>query len=503
MKKPLYLEKLAFYGRRFSEDMEQVTTKKVATSLIWQLLERFGAEIVTFVVSIILARLLDPVVYGTVALVTVITTILNVFVDSGFCSALIQKKNADSLDFSTVFYFNLLVALALYAGMFFGAKGIANFYNMPELVWVIRVLSLTLIFSAVKNCFKAHISKNMQFKKYFFSTLGGTIAAAVVGIYMAFKGYGVWALVMQFVVNSFIDSVILFFAVKWKPKFEFSFQRLKTLFSFGWKLLASSLTETICDNVRQLAIGKKYSTEDLAFYNRGHSFPQIVGTNITASLLAVLFPTFSSIQDDKEKVKDTIRKSISLSSFIVFPMMIGLAVVAEPMITFLLTEKWLFCVPYLRMFCVFYALKCVDSTTGSVLKGTGKSGVLSALQITKKVIDLALLFSFMWFGVIYIAISMLAAAIIGYILNMLVLRKYFGYSITEQLSDLFPNLIITILMGVFVVCLQKLSAPVIVILLIQAIVGVLVYIMWAHITENPNYKLLLSTIKTKLRGKKK
>ena len=477
--------------------MSEVTTKKVATSLIWQLLERFGAEIVTFVVSIILARILDPVVYGTVALVTVITTILNVFVDSGFCSSLIQKKNPDSLDFSTVFYFNLLIAVVLYGGMFFAAKGIASFYGLPELVWVIRVLSLTLIFSAIKNCSKAYVAKHMQFKKYFFSTLGGTIAAAAIGIFMAYKGFGVWALVVQYVVNAFVDSVILFFAVKWKPKLEFSFKRLGSLFSFGWKLLFSSLTETICDNLRQLAIGKKYSTEDLAFYNRGHSFPQIIGTNITASLLAVLFPTFSSIQDDSKKVKETIRKSISISSYIVFPMMIGLAVVAEPMISILLTDKWLFCVPYLRMFCLFYALKCVDSTTGSVLKGTGKSGVLSALQITKKVIDLALLFAFMWFGVIYVAISMLSAALIGYLLNMIVLRKFYHYTFKEQLSDILPNLVISFLMGVFVLCLANISSNYIISLIIQVFIGAVLYFICSKVTNNVNFNYLFNFIKEK------
>lgn len=482
--------------------MTEVTTKKVASSFVWQLLERFGAEIVTFVVSIILARILDPVVYGTVALVTVIITILNVFVDSGFCSSLIQKKNPDSLDFSTVFYFNLGIAAVLYIGMFFSARWIADYYDMSELVWVIRVLSLTLIFSAIKNCSKAYVSKHMEFKKYFFSTLGGTIAAAVVGIIMTYRGYGVWALVTQFVVNSFVDAVILFIAVKWKPRLEFSFARLKSLFSFGWKLLFSSLTETICDNIRQLAIGKKYSAEDLAYYNRGHSFPQIIGTNVTASLLAVLFPTFSSIQDDKDKVKDTIRKSISISSYIVFPMMIGLAVVAEPMISFLLTDKWLFCVPYLRMFCVFYALKCIDSTTGSVLKGTGKSGVLSALQITKKVIDLALLFSFMWFGVVYIAISMLAASIIGYMLNMFVLSKYYNYSFKEQLSDIFPNLLISLLMGVFVLCLDNIASYHIVSIIIQVTSGIIIYFLWSKMTENANYIYLTSFIKEKRRKSK-
>lgn len=482
--------------------MAEVTTKKVASSFVWQLLERFGAEIVTFVVSIVLARLLDPVVYGTVALVTVIITILNVFVDSGFCSALIQKKNPDSLDFSTVFYFNALIALLLYAGMFFAARAIANFYQMPELVWVIRVLSLTLVFNAIKNCSKAYAAKHMQFRKYFFATLGGTITAAVVGITMAVKGYGVWALVLQYVANAFIDAVILFIAVKWKPKFEFSFKRLGSLFSFGWKLLLSSLTESICDNLRQFIIGKKYSKEDLAFYNRGHSFPQMIGTNVTASLLAVLFPTFSSIQDDEVKVKDTIRKSISLSSYLVFPMMVGLAVVAEPLIILLLTDKWVFCVPYLRMFCIFYALKCIDSTTGSVLKGTGRSGVLSALQITKKAVDLGLLFGFMWFGVKYVAISMLAAAIIGYILNMIVLKKYYHYSFREQIMDIMPNILITLLMGVFVLALQHMFTSGVLVLVVQVVAGILIYFVWSTLTKNANYQLLVNFIKNKRSAKK-
>lgn len=482
--------------------MGEVTTKKVASSFVWQLLERFGAEIVTFVVSIILARILDPVVYGTVALVTVITTILNVFVDSGFCSALIQKKKPDSLDYSTVFYFNLLVAIVLYTGMFFSANLIADFYNMPNLVWIIRVLSLTLIFSAIKNCSKAYVSKHMQFKKYFFSTLGGTVAAAVVGIVMALNGYGVWALVLQFVVNSFIDSVILFFAVSWKPKFEFSFARLKALFGFGWKLLFSTLAETVCDNLRQLVIGKKYSTEDLAYYNRGHSFPQIIGTNVTASLLAVLFPTFSSIQDDKEKVRDTIRKSISLSSYIVFPMMIGLAVVAEPLILLLLTEKWLQCVPYLRVFCVFYALRCIASPTAGALKGVGRSGVLSILQISKRVVDFTLLLSLMWFGVEYVAISLLIYAVVGYMMNAFVLKKYFGYKFSEQISDLLFNTIIAVAMGAFVICLRNITPIPVINLIIQIIVGIFVYYLWSKLTQNKNFLLLENSAKEFFRKRK-
>ena len=253
--------------------------------------------------------------------------------------------------------------------------------------------------------------------------------------------------------------------------------------------------------MRQLAIGKKYSKEDLAFYNRGHSFPQIMGTNITASLLAVLFPTFSSIQDDKQKVKDTVRKSISISSYLVFPMMVGLFVVAEPMVSLLLTDKWLFCVPYLRMFCVFYALKCVDTTTCSVLKGTGRSGVLSILQITKKIIDLSLLFVFMWYGVIYIAISMLAAAVIGYLMNMIILKKIYHYSFLEQFIDLGRNLIITALMGVFVLALQHISNNSIVVLVVQVIAGIIVYIGWSFLARNQNFVYLLNVIKNRKKNK--
>lgn len=475
--------------------MAEITTKKVATSFIWQLLERFGAEIVTFVVSIILARLLDPVVYGTVALVTVIITILNVFVDSGFCSALIQKKNPDSLDYSTVFHFNLFIAIILYLAMFFSANLVANFYNLPELVWVIRIISLTLIFSAIKNSCKAYVSKHMQFKKYFFATLGGTIAAAIVGIVMAYKGYGVWALVMQYVVNAFFDSVILFITVKWKPKFEFSFVRLKLLFSFGWKLLFSTLVETVCDNVRQLIIGKKYSAEDLAYYNRGHSFPQIIGTNVTASLLAVLFPTFSSIQDDKKKVVETIRKSISLSSYVVFPMMVGLAVVAEPLISFLLTDKWLLCIPYLRVFCIFYALKCIASPTAGALKGVGRSGTLSILQISKRVVDFTLLLSLMWFGVQYIAISLAIYAIAAYLMNSFVLKKYFGYKYKDQFLDLFPNISVTFFMGFFVFCLSNVTSTPLLNIGIQIVCGIVIYFVWSKMTKNSNFLLLASLIK--------
>ena len=219
-----------------------VSSKKFVKNMIWSLLERSGAEIVTFIVSIVLARLLDPTVYGTIALITVITTILQVFVESGFGSALIQKKDADDLDFSTVFYFNVVMCLCLYALLYFCAPFIANFYEMPELTDVIRVLGVMIIISGLKNIQQSYVAKKMLFKKFFFSTLGGTITAAVVGIYMAIKGYGVWALVAQHLANVTVGTIILWFTVKWRPQLFFSFGRFKVLYRYGWKIFVASIT---------------------------------------------------------------------------------------------------------------------------------------------------------------------------------------------------------------------------------------------------------------------
>ena len=267
-----------------------MTNKSVTSNRIWRFLERCGAQGVTFLVSIVLARLLDPSVYGTVALVTVFTAILQVFVDSGMGNALIQKKDADDLDFSSVFYFNLSACILLYVGMFFAAPLIASFYNMPDLTPVIRVSSLTLIISGVKNIQQAYVSSHLLFKKFFFATLGGTIGAAVIGIWMAWKGYGVWALVAQHLFNATLDTIILWVTVKWRPKRVFSLERLKGLFSYGWKLLVSALLDTGYNNLRSLIIGKLYTSADLAFFNRGKQFPNLVVTNINTSIDSVLLP---------------------------------------------------------------------------------------------------------------------------------------------------------------------------------------------------------------------
>ncbi len=476
--------------------------KNFLSNLIWRFLERCGAQLVTFIVSIVLARILDPTVYGTIALVTVITTILQVFVDSGLGTALVQKKNADDTDFSTVFYFNVAMCVSLYALLFVAAPLIAAFYEMPDLTPVIRVLGLTLIVSGLKSVQQAYVSKHMLFKKFFFSTIGGTIAAAVVGIGMAIYGFGVWALVGQYLVNLIAGTAVLWITVKWRPKKLFSWQRLKGLFSFGWKLLVSSLLDTIYKDIRQLIIGKKYSSEDLAFYNRGQQFPSLIVTNINSSIDSVLFPVMSKEQKDKSTVKAMTRRAIKTSSFIMWPLMVGLGVCAEPIVRLLLTDKWIFCVPYLRIFCFTYAFYPIHTANLNAIKAMGRSDLFLRLEVVKKVIGVILLLSTMWFGVLIMAYSLLLSTIISSFVNAFPNNKLLGYRYIEQIKDMLPSMLLAGVMGVVVFCVQFISLADIWTLIIQVTLGALIYIVGARLLKMESFEYIWNLAKSFLKKRK-
>lgn len=450
--------------------------KKVFSGLVWRFAERCGAQGVSFVVSIILARLLAPEVYGTIALVTVFTAVLQVFVDSGMGNALIQKKNADDGDFSTVFYFNIIACCVLYLGMFFAAPFIAEFYNNKELTAVIRVLSLTLIISGVKNVQQAYVSRNMLFKHFFYATLAGTIGAAVIGIMMAYIGCGMWALVVQQTFNAAVDTIILWFTVKWRPRTPFSFQRLRGLFSFGWKMLASGLIDTLYGNVRQLIIGKMYSSMDLAYYNRGRQFPDFIINNINTSIDSVLFPVMSSVQDDRETVKQMTRKSIKISVYVMAPLMMGMAFMADTIVRLILTEKWLDSVPYLRIFCITFMFYPIHTANLNAIKAMGRSDLFLKLEIAKKTVGLALLLATMWFGVMVIACSLLVSSVLSQIINAWPNRKLLGYGYWEQLRDILPAILLAVFMGVCVWCIGLLRLPLVLQACVQVAAGGLFYI---------------------------
>lgn len=486
-----------------SKENRPVTAQKTISNLLWRFFERCGAQGVALLVSIILARLLDPETHGTIALVTVFTTILQVFINSGMGSALVQKKNADSVDFSTVFYFNITMGLGLYGIMFLAAPWIAAFYEMPELIPIVRVLSLTLVISGLKNVQHAYVSKHMIFKKFFFSTIGSTLASAVVGIAMAYMGFGVWALVAQTLTSQFMAMVILWITVRWRPTREFSFQRMKSLLSYGWKLLASSLLDTVYNDLRALIIGKMYSSADLAFYNKGKQFPNLVVLNINTAIDSVLLPAMAREQDNARRVRDMTRRAIKTGTFIIMPLMVGLAICAEPLVSLVLTDKWLPCVPFLRIFCFTYAFYPINTANLNAIKAMGRSDLFLKLEIIKKIIGITAVLISMNYGVLWMAYSLIITSILSQIINSFPNRKLLGYSYGKQLMDILPAMGLACGMGAVVYCVQMLGLPDVLTLCIQVPLGAAIYIGGALLLKMEPFLYVLKVVKAMLSGKKK
>lgn len=473
--------------------------KNVVNNFIWRFAERCGAQAVTLIVSIVLASILIPSDFGTVSLVMVFTTIMQVFVDSGLGTALIQKKDADDLDFSSVFYFNFAVCLILYAVMFMAAPLIAGFYNDTSLTSIIRVISLTIIISGVKGIQQSYVSRNMLFKSFFFATLGGTIFSAFLGIGMAYAGCGVWSIVAQQLSNTAIDTLILWITVKWRPKKMFSWERLKGLLSYGWKLLASSLLDTVYNNLRNLIIGKIYTSADLAYYNQGDKFPKVIVTNINASIDSVLLPSMAGEQDHRDRVKSMTRRAIKTSTYIMAPLMMGLMFCAEPVVKLLLTDKWLPCVPYLRIFCFTYMFWPIHTANLNAIKAMGRSDLFLKLEIVKKIMGLTLLLLTMRISVMAMAYSLIVSGVCSQVINSWPNWKLLDYNYLEQLRDILPSIIIALIMGIIVYFIGFLRLPTIIILLIQVLTGAAIYIGASALLHLEEFEYLFGMVKSFLK----
>lgn len=482
--------------------MAEITKQKVFSNMIWRFLERTGAQLVALIVSIVLARILTPEDYGTIALLLVFINILNVFVDSGLGTALVQKKDADNVDFSTVFYANVCFCIVLYTIMFFFAPLIAKFYKNESLVSLIRVLSITILISGVKNIQQSYVSKTLQFKKFFFATLVGTITAAVVGIWMAYHGFGVWALVAQQLTNLGIDTILLWITVKWRPDFVFSFKRLKGLFSYGWKLLASAILDTVYTNLRQLIIGKKYSAEDLAFYTKGELFPKAIAGNLNNAIDSVLLPTMATEQDNQERVKAMTRRAIKTSTYCMSPLMLGLAACSPSIIHILLTDKWMPCVPYMIIFCITYCFFPIHTANLNAIKAVGRSDLFLKLEIVKKIVGLTITLISMWFGVMVMAYSLLLSSLLSQIINSWPNKKLLKYGYLEQIKDILPGLLLALVMALIVSLVNLLSISYILKLVIQIPLGIVIYIGGSKLFKLDSYTYILDIIKSKVLHKK-
>lgn len=467
------------------------------SNLSWKFAERISAQLVTTIVSIVLARILDPSHYGIISMVTIFITLANVFVSDGLGSALIQKKNADALDFSSVLYFNIGLSFLLYIILFFCAPLISRFYGdgYEILTPVLRVLSLRLILSAINSIQQAYVSKKMIFKKFFWATLFGTIASAIVGIVMAYKGFGVWALVAQYLTNTTVDTIFLAVSLGKRPLLVYSWERVKKLLPFGIRILSSSILITGYQELRALIIGKVYSSSDLAYYDKGKQFPMLIVTNVNSSIGAVLFPKMSNEQDEPGKIKETTRNSIKYSAYLMCPMMIGLAAVAKQFIEVLLTNKWLPCVPLLQLLCIVYLFQPIHTANMQAIKAMGRSDIYLRLEIIKKTIELISLVLVMRISVTAIVVSMAVLTTLFTFINAYPNIKLLNYSFKEQMSDILPAIGMSLAMGIVVYVVGYLPIITIVKLGIQVIVGVLLYFGFSVITKNEQFAYIYKTIK--------
>lgn len=475
--------------------------KKVMSGMFWRFGERICAQLVTFLVSVVLARILDPSHYGVISLVTIFITIANVFVTDSFGKALIQKKEADSCDYSSVFYFNIIFSWVVYFIIFVLAPLVSKFYNEPILTPTLRVLALKLPLAGINSVQQAYVSKNMLFKRFFWSTLIGTVVSGVVGIAMAIAGMGVWALVGQYLTNSTMDTLVLWVTVKWRPTKEWSWGRLKKLLTFGWKILFTSLINSVYDNLRSLIIGKAYTSTDLAYYTKGIHYPNLIITNVNTSISSVLFPAMSTMQDDRVRLKQSVRKSISISTYIIFPLMAGLAAIAPNLIAWMLTEKWLPCVPYLRIACVYLALYPINITNLQAIMAVGKSDVYLKLNIIKKVIGIICVILSLPLGVEIFAASEIIVGITAVTTNITANKKLLGYTGWDLWNDISKSLIFSLIMVGSIIaldhCMDELISSYLIKMIIEIIAGGLIYVVSSYLMHSKEFMYIMNILKKK------
>lgn len=483
------------------QNKRAVRSQSVASSLFWKFFERGGVQVIQFIISLIIARILDPEVYGAIALLTVFINLARVFVQSGLSSALVQKKDADDVDFSSVLFYSLTLAAVLYAVLFFAATPIANYYEMPILKNILRVLALTLFPGAVNSIQIAYLSKNMQFKKQFYSSLISAMLSGGVGIVMALLGFGAWALVGQQLGYQVLVMVILFVFVKWRPTFKFSFKKTKGLLKFGSKVLGATLIDTLYHNAESLFISKKYDAETLAYFNKGKQFPLIIVDNIDGAMQSVMFAAYSKNKDNVTVVKQMLRKAIALSTYVVFPTMTGLALVAEPLIRLTLGEKWLFCVPFMQWYCFITMLFPLQTASLQAFNAIGKSGWYLTIMIIKRIGGTAVLVAsvFLFDNVYSVAAVCLIMEAVGVILNFYPNKKLLDYSVFEQFKDIFLNLLLAAMTGAAVYGVSLIPVHYVLSLVLSVVTGVAAYVLLSKLTKNKSFAYLVGKIKSTLK----
>lgn len=478
--------------------------QKVAGGLFWSYGERIMAQLVSLIVSIVLARLLDPENYGVISIVMIFITFCDAIVTGGFGNAIVQKKDADELDVNTMLCCSVATSILLYIIIFCAAPYIASFYNMPIIRPILRVLGVRLLISGANSIQRAWIQKRMLFKRFFISTSFGTIISAVVGISMAYMGKGAWALVGQYLTNSFIDTAVLLITNDWKPRLQFSWKRAKEMLSYGWKVLVTTVVYTIEGDLRSLIIGKKFGSADLAYYDQGKKFPNLLVTNINTSISNVMFPVLSENQNDPTRLKQLCRRAVRIGIYLLSPLLIGLMGVADTFVIAILSEKWAPCIPFLRILTLVFLVRPFTTTCQQSILSVGRSDITLKIEIIVNAVAIGILFYSVLIleSVLGIAIGTLIAELVSMGMFMYYENKIIRYSYKEQLQDLLPSLGLATVMGVIVYIVHFLPIYKGLTLILQVVIGAVFYFAASYVLQFEPFVYLVGMLKEKLNNPK-
>lgn len=475
---------------------------KTVSGLFWKMAERIGSQLIRMVVMIVLARILMPEDYGAIAMVMVFISICDVILINGLSSPLIQKKDADSLDFSTIFYCSIVLGFVLFVIIFLSAPAIARFYDMEVLCPVLRVLSIGVVVSSVGSVQNAYVSRIMHFKAFFFATLIGLVISGFIGIWMAYHGYGIWALVGQTLSNQIVNVIVVFLMIRWLPTKEFSWQRFKGMWSFGWKIFVAALINDVFQDIRTILIGKFYTKQELAYYNQGTQYPQLIVSTVNSSINSVLFPAISKIQDDIPAVRSFLRRSVKTGSFLLFPLLLGFAATAEPLVRLLLTEKWLPSVPFIQVMCLAMFLSPISTPSQQAIKAIGRSDVTMKQEFRKKTVYLALIVGGLFISVWGVVLGSAIGEVWCVLVNAFPCKKYLNYSFSDQLRDILPNLITAGIMALAVYSINYIGFSPAASLAVQVPLGIIIYIGLSAVIKNESFMYLKNEVIEALVNKK-
>jgi len=476
--------------------------KKITKSLSFQFMQNISIQIASFIFQIILARILDPNDYGILSIVLIFINFANVFISSGYGNSLIQKTESDIIDFSTMFIFSFCISIFFSIVIFLFAGLISSYYEISSLCNLIKASVIMLPLCSINSIYEAYSKKNMQFKLILFGNIASLLISWVIGILLAYNGFGVWALLLHQIIYKLLLSIYYIFVSKLKIKLIFSIERLKILLKFGSKLLFASIITTIYEESRSLVIGKKYSSDDLGYFNRGKQFPYTITLAINQSVQSVMYSVFSKEKNDEQFIKTSYRNTILLSTFIVFPICVGLMVIAKPMIIVLLTSKWLQAVPFLIVFCIYYMMWPLRETSQQLMSSLGRSDLYLKLEIIEKIIGILIIIFTMFINVYAIAIGLLIDGLISMLINIIIVGKLIDFSFIKQLKVVVPNFLLSILMGMLIYPISCLLKNNIILLVIQVLLGIVFYFILSIITRNKAINIIKEYIKEMKERKK-